>query len=75
MICPWSSVSLPPIGVPSDYELDVDWPLVLPDLPNDDDDEEPDEDAGALPVLFRSGRRLKKSAFDDLQEYYEGNTK
>ena len=44
MICPWSSVSLPPIGVPSDYELDVDWPLVLPDLPNDDDDEEPDED-------------------------------
>ena len=44
MICPWSSVSLPPIGVPSDYELGVDWPLVLPDLPNDDDDEEPDQD-------------------------------
>ena len=45
MICPWSSVSLPPIGVPSDYELDVVWPLVLPDLPNDDY-EEPDEDDG-----------------------------
>ena len=44
MICPWSSVFLLPIGVPSDYELDVDWPIVLPDLPDDDDDEEPDED-------------------------------
>ena len=42
MIGSWASVALQPICVPSDYELDVDWPLVFPDLPDDaeEDDEE-----------------------------------
>ena len=43
MICPWSSVSLPPICVPSDYELDVDWPIALPALPDDDEDDDGDD--------------------------------
>ena len=40
MIGPWSLVFLPPIGVPSDYELDVDWPIALPALPDDDEDDD-----------------------------------
>jgi hypothetical protein len=37
-------VFLLPKGVPSDYELDVDWPVVLPELPDEDDDD-PEEEA------------------------------
>ena len=35
-----------PICVTSDYELDVDWPVVLPDFPDNDEDysEEDDEE-------------------------------
>lgn len=40
----WASEFLLPIGVPSDYELDVDWPLVFPELPDDDEDDEDDEE-------------------------------
>ena len=43
MIGPWASVSLPPICVPSDYELDVDWPIALPALPDDDEDDDGDD--------------------------------
>jgi len=43
MIGPWSSVSLPPICVPSDYELEFDWPIALPALPDDDEDDDEEE--------------------------------
>ena len=41
-----ASVSLPPIGVPSDYELEFDWPITLPALPDDDEDDDGDDDDG-----------------------------
>jgi len=44
MIGRWSLVFLPPIGVPSDYELDVDWPIALPALPDDDEDDDYGDD-------------------------------
>ena len=44
----WASEFLLPICVPSDYELDVDWPVLSPGLPDDaddaDDEDEDDED-------------------------------
>lgn len=46
MIGPWTSVSLPPICVPSDYELEFDWPITLPALPDDDEDDDGDDDDG-----------------------------
>ena len=48
MICPCSSVFLLPIGVPLDYELDVDWPIALPALPDDDEDDDGDDDEDEL---------------------------
>jgi hypothetical protein len=47
MIGSWASVFLLPICVPSDYELEVYWPLLVPDFPGyeeDEDDEEDEED-------------------------------
>ena len=44
MIGSWASEFLLPIGVPSDYELDVDWPVISPGLPDDADDADEDED-------------------------------
>ena len=43
MIGSWESVFLQPICVPSDYELDVDWPLVFPDLPDDAEEDDGEE--------------------------------
>jgi hypothetical protein len=40
----WASEFLLPICVPSDYELDVDWPVISPGLPDDADDADEDED-------------------------------
>jgi hypothetical protein len=48
----WASEFLLPICVPSDYELDVDWPVLFPDLPDDADDED-DEDDGEEEELLR----------------------
>jgi hypothetical protein len=44
MIGSWASEFLLPIGVPNDYELDIDWPVVLPELPGDDEDDDTEED-------------------------------
>jgi hypothetical protein len=46
MIGSWASVFLLPICVPSDYELEVYWPLLVPDFPGyeEDEDDEDDED-------------------------------
>ena len=46
MPCSWASVFLLPICVPSDYELEVYWPLLVPDFPGyeEDEDEEDYED-------------------------------
>jgi len=44
MVGSWASKFLLPIGVPNDYELDVDWPIVLPELPDDDEDDDTEED-------------------------------
>jgi hypothetical protein len=45
-VCAWASVFLLPICVPSDYELEVYWPLLVPDFPGyeEDEDEEDYED-------------------------------
>ena len=51
MLGSWASVFLLPICVPSDYELDVDWPVISPDLPDDADDEE-DEEAEFLRIAI-----------------------
>ena len=49
MIAKWASEFLLPVGVPNDYDLDVDWPVVLPEVPDDDeDDAEEDEDDDLL---------------------------
>ena len=46
MVGSWASVFLLPICVPSDYELEVYWPLLVPDFPSyeEDEDEEDGED-------------------------------
>ena len=43
MPCSWASVFLLPICVPSDYELEVYWPLLVPDFPGYEEDEEDEE--------------------------------
>ena len=54
MVGSWASKFLLPIGVPNDYELDVDWPIVLPELPDDDEDEDAEEDEELLWIGARS---------------------
>ena len=44
MIGSWASEFLLPIGVPSDYEMDVDWPVLPSGLPDDVDDEDDEDD-------------------------------
>jgi hypothetical protein len=43
-VCAWASVFLLPICVPSDYELEVYWPLLTPDFPGYEEDEVDEED-------------------------------
>ena len=50
MIGSWASKFLNPVGVPSDYELDVDLPLVFPELPDDEDDEDGEDEDHLLPT-------------------------
>jgi len=46
----WASEFLLPIGVPSDYELGYDLPLVFPDMPDDDDMDEDQDQYHLLPL-------------------------
>jgi len=46
----WALEFLPAIGVPSDYELDENWPVLFPDLPDDADDGDDGEEEDFLRI-------------------------